>query len=135
MAEAKLPETRILIGSRAPSLAETPTWTAFGDPDDHLRLTVLIASHIGAQTSAREARDATETCMAPAATWPVRLDALAYLLNQWAPTNGAPYAALFDIDALDPGPLRAETLWDDRSFLRQRRQFLDAILAAVRARS
>lgn len=131
MSAAKLPPTRILVGTHAPNIGAGPTWTAFGDPDDHLRLTVLIAAHVSAHDAAPEVRNAAEACMAPAVAWATRLDAFDYLLEKWAPPPEAPWASLFDVDALDPGPVRAETLWDDRSFFRQRRQFLDTMLAAV----
>jgi tetratricopeptide (TPR) repeat protein len=133
MSETSLPPTRVIVSCHEPDVRGAPTWAAFGDPDDHLRLIALIASHPGTLAAVHEVRDATELCLRPTTPWDRRLDAIGYLLGKQAPTNGAPRACLVDIDALDPGPIQAEVLWDDRGFVRQRRQFLDALLRAVTA--
>jgi tetratricopeptide (TPR) repeat protein len=133
MLETKLSPTRIVVSCHAPDVGSAPTWTAFGDPDDHLRLIVLIACHPDMQTPVGGLRDAAELCLSPKTPWAARLDAIGQLLDRKASTNGTPWACLVDIDALDPGPIRTETLWDDRGFVRQRRQFLDTLLDAVRS--
>lgn len=128
MSEAKV---RVVVGTSPPSVGAAPTWTAFGDPDDHLRLTALIAAHVVAAPVAARVREAAETCLTAAVGWRPRLDALRYLLEHWSLPDGGPPAVLFDVDALDPGPVRTETLWDDRAFVRQRREFLAAVLPAA----
>ncbi|WP_437916374.1 hypothetical protein WME73_17190 [Sorangium sp. So ce302] len=108
-----------------------PVVAAYGDPDDHLRLTALIGHHL------RNARgvgvaDAAATCLSPKASWCARQDALEHLLRHAKPRSGATYlGVLFDIDALDVGPLSPENRWDDRDFRLERDEFLARMLSSV----
>lgn len=124
---------KIVTGSQIPDLQGVPVLAAHGDPDDHLRLTVLLAQALGGQAGGVQVSHAMETCMRPESPWRMRREALSYLFQKRAsPPVGASYhAVLVDIDALDPGPLRGETLWDDRDFCRQRAELLELLLEEV----
>ena len=124
---------KIVTGSQIPDLQGVPVFVAHGDPDDHLRLTVLLAHALGGSTAGVHATDAVETCKRPQSPWRERREALSYLFQKrTSPSGGAHcHAVLVDIDALDPGPLRGETLWDDRDFCRQRAELLELLLEGV----
>ncbi|WP_437738401.1 hypothetical protein [Sorangium sp. So ce1335] len=108
-----------------------PVLTAYGDPDDHLRLTALIGHHIGSATGVGVA-DAAATCLSPEASWRARQDALEHLLRHAKPRSGSTFlGVLFDIDALDIGPLSPESRWDDRDFRLERDEFLTRMLSSV----
>ena len=124
---------KIITGTQIPDLQGVPVFVAHGEPDDHLRLTVLLAHALGGQAGRGQVSDAIETCKRPQAPWRERRDALAYLFQKRAPPPDGTrcHAVIVDIDALDPGPLRGDTLWDDRHFCRQRAELLDVVLEGM----
>jgi hypothetical protein len=126
----QLSPSRVISEPQPPDIAGVPVVRAFGDPDDHLRWTVLLAHHLGGR--AAPLRELAEVCQSPRSGWQQRLDALASLLRQAPPPAGQAFrAVLVDLDALDPGPLEGERLWDDRHFFRQRHELLELLLDAV----
>ena len=128
-----LTRSRIVVGTRIPELPEVPILVAHGDPDDHLRLAVLLAQAMG-RGDGQRLRDAVEVCMSPRSAWRQRLDALSYLAERAPRPEGAGlHGVLVDIDALDPGPLQGEVLWDDRDFCRQRGELLGVLVGAIGA--
>ena len=114
--------TKIVIGTQIPEMTGVPVLVAYGDPDDHLRWTVLLAHALGKSVPGVQAREAVETCLKrDKVSWSQRLDAFSYLLERTPSLErDRPRALLVDLDALDPGPLPPEALWDDRDFRRQR---------------
>jgi hypothetical protein len=125
--------SRIVTGTEIPECNGTPVLTAHGDPDDHLRLTVLLARALVGAASGGHLREAAHTCMTPTSiSWAQRLDALSYVLEHAPPPEGHRYGAvLVDPDALDVGYLQADDLWDDRDFRRQRGELLQVVLDAM----
>jgi hypothetical protein len=118
---AELAPSRVLVGAQIPDESGLPALIAHGEPDDHLRWTVLLARVLGSSGGAL-LREAADICtQSRRVSWSQRLDALAYLLNRAPPPEGRRYrAALVDVDALDTGSLPPEDLWDNRNFCRQR---------------
>lgn len=129
----ELAPSRIVTGTQIPEGHGAPVLMAHGEPDDHLRLTVLLADALGARSSGAQLREAAETCKtAKNVSWKTRLDALSYLLEHAPPPEGRKYGALLvDIDALDTRTKRPDELWDDRDFCRQRGELLEVVLDAV----
>lgn len=112
-------------------LSHLPVFEAYGDTDDHLRLSVLLASSF--QSNARGvglAREA-EICRDPGTSWSRRLEAVDHLLREASPQNGDYLGVLLDLDALDPGPLDAETRWDDRDFRGARLELFQRLVQAL----
>lgn len=91
---------------------------AYGDPDDHLRLAVLLAMRLGVGEG--------HACCDPSSSWRTRLDALEDLLRERE--RSAPLA-IVDPDALDVGvELEGRDAWDDATFRGQRSQLLDLLV-------
>lgn len=119
---------RSTVVATVPS-TDLPVFRAYGDLDDHLRLTTLIADCLGQGPELEERRQA---CLSRNCAWSDRIGALSDILLMAAkrhPTGSI--AVLADIDALDPGIRRQADLWDDRALRAQRSEFLQAFLAAV----
>jgi len=96
----------------------------YGEPDDHLRLTVLLADRIGRRGD-RTDPDAVALCMAPSTAWPRRLDALDTLLTcaKELPLRIA------DIDALYQGrTIPHRDRWRDATFKRERAALFETLL-------
>ncbi|MEZ4311979.1 MAG: hypothetical protein R3F14_28455 [Polyangiaceae bacterium] len=111
---------------------DVPLLRAFGDPDDHLRLTVLIARRLGARSRSPALRNAAETCQQADVSWNKRVDALRFLFEQAPmPEDGQHLAALFDLDALYVGRVGPRRRWNDRDFLKERREFFKELCKAV----
>ena len=106
-----------------------PLFQPFGAPDDHVRLTVLLAEQF------RDADpDAAQTCTSVTASWGDRRSALRSLLASAADACKSRFVgAFFDVDALDPGTahVRAMDVWDDVQCLRERSEFLNLILDQI----
>lgn len=111
--------SRASVMTTPPSDPErTPTVTAFGDADDHLRLTVLLAGALQ-----RFEPDAAAVCrQAEKNPWPQRLDALKGLLRA-ADTGAArverPLVRVADVEAL-PWTAPGAERWDDGAFVFER---------------
>jgi len=101
--------------------------TAFGDPDDHLRIAVLLADRIKQVTAHVAELDAYHTCLQRDASWQDRLSALNHVL-QLTPRG---VITLVDIDALDQGTAEGEDLYEDRLFRTQRQELLESLLGSV----
>jgi hypothetical protein len=109
------------------TLASTglPVFRAYGDDDDHLRLSVLIAralEHVD--------REACAICLRPNTPWQERLEALEGLLNAFARSTATPGAVFIDPDGLAPEGISEP--WEDPGFRHERRAVFDAILRAAR---
>lgn len=122
-------KTVSLSATRIPPDAQgAPLLEVHGDPDDHLRLSVLLADLFATRATNSTSRDAAADCKSPKTTWPRRLDALRELAENTPPVVDSYFAILIDIDGLDRGPPNNEQLWDDRDFYQQRRKLLDEVL-------
>jgi hypothetical protein len=112
------------------ALRDVPAFRAFGDPDDGLRLTVLLADRLGRE--APLAREEAEACKMKKIPWDQRLDALQRLLERTPPPRDRPFlGALIDPDALYPGRQTGRRLWKDRGFSAQRAAVFDVLSDAV----
>lgn len=101
---------------------------AYGEPDDHLRLTVLIADAL-----APFEPDAAAVCKtAERNPWTARVDALRGLLRATKLKRPARSAALcvHDAHALPEHEPRGDARWDDRTFARERAQLLGILQRA-----
>jgi hypothetical protein len=123
-------QSKFLRASWTDALAHVPVFRPFGDVDDALRLTVLLADRLGPEMpNAREEMVACKTRKMP---WEQRLDALQRLLDRTSPPSGRPYlGAIVDLDALHPGPPKGARIWKDRGFFAQRAAFFKAVIDAV----
>lgn len=100
------------------------TLQAYGDSDDHLRIPVLLATHLRAY-----APDAAEDCLrARNNPWKKRRNALNSLLGSVAREARRPVACLDDLDAMDPGELAGERRWNDVTFGLQRQDLVTLLL-------
>ena len=98
---------------------------AYGDPDDHLRMTVLLADAIGHELPGE--REAVEACKAPSSAWSARLHALNHLLDQGKELR----LVIDDIDALYQGSVSPEERWRDHTFKRERAALFDRLLRRI----
>ncbi|MBA3549765.1 MAG: hypothetical protein H0T76_25070 [Nannocystis sp.] len=124
-------KTVSLSATRIPPEAQhVPVFEVHGDPDDHLRLSVLLADLFGAHATSNTACEAVADCKNPKTTWSRRLDALRELVRMSSMSKGGYCAVVVDLDGLDTGPLSNEQMWDDRDFSQQRRKLLDEVIIA-----
>lgn len=95
---------------------------AFGERDDPMRLTVLLAEHVLKLLPAdTEVQAKAQICMDPKASWRQRTRALAGALARTAEQWQGHFVALVDIDALAP---QGEESWtSDRPILMRRELF------------
>lgn len=107
-----------------------PTFVAFGEPDDHLRLSALIAHELGERTGKR---DEVAACLTPKATWADRRNTLKRLIGRVQPkTPRGIVAVIVDLDALLPDDDDdAANRWDDWDFRAQRRQLFELLIDAI----
>lgn len=100
-----------------------PELRAYGDADDHLRLTVLLSQVLEQQGGSPEAGRACRERRQP---WKQRLAALRELLRS-IPTGGQ--VTLVDPDALHTGASQTPgARWDDATFRAERDAFLRTLL-------
>jgi hypothetical protein len=128
-----MPDPSFAIASRSLPKLDDDVVVLFanGDPDDHYRLCVLLAEAL--RTRAPEVlSDSVASCLDRSVSWRTRLDAFRDLMEQGLREANL-RACLYDVDALDPGTNEIEALWDDQDFIRQRGEFLDAVLTSVNA--
>ncbi|KYF85886.1 hypothetical protein BE20_13450 [Sorangium cellulosum] len=97
--------SQILVGNLESYPAALGCFVAFGDRDDPMRLTVLMAQYVaGLWPHDREIQEKTGTCLDPRAPWRTRLralgDALILAVARWKVEG--PLFTLVDIDALVP---------------------------------
>lgn len=101
-----------------------------GDSDEHLRLSVLIASALGTPATA----EAVETACSPRSSWEARSRALEEVLARAEPpSKGSPLGVLVDLDALFESAGSIDLVWDDATFRSERREFIEIVLHAVAA--
>jgi hypothetical protein len=119
-----LSPSRYFLSLPSEGLAPIPTVRAYGDQDDHLRLTVLLASLLGdnADPSLRE------TCTNQDTPWRERKKALKELLEEVQKKGDGTVIRLVDPDALDMGELAPEARWQDEAFQRERGEFFALLL-------
>lgn len=104
-----------------------PDVTAFGDADDHLRITALIASSVEARRSDnRNNNPAIAACLDAKTSWPDRCSALSEVLDAHCHD-----LTVGDFDALLPDRSEAESRWDDIHMTRQRDQLFRILLDAA----
>ncbi len=121
-----LPPSRVVDElSSSASSAGLPIFHAYGDADDPLRLTVLLADHFGNQRPTRT--DEVATCLDPKAAPEDRILALRDVLSRLARTT-LPICALVDPDALAPAD---DEGWEDLEPNRVRRSFFATIMERV----
>lgn len=112
---------------------QVPTITAYGDPDDHLRIPVLLAAHLR-----QHAPDAADACLlAKENPWTKRRKALEFLLEVVTKNRKGmpPVACLDDLDAMDPGRVDGERRWNDATFALQRQELITILVKYVAERS
>lgn len=119
--------SKVVIGTSSPGLAHLPWIRPYGDPDDHLRLSVLLAS----QLRERGDHDAADACLQRKLAWDDRLRHVKEFLQTVARPKGTFVAAIVDLDALQPSPLNLESTWDDPTFQKERAEFFRMIVEVV----
>lgn len=112
-----------VLGTRAP--AERPgLWVAaFGEADDHLRMTALLAKALGAGSNS--------PCLDPRSTWTARRDALREVIAQHRPDESGWVAGVVDPDLLFQRDLPPAVAWDDRSFAKERNELFRLLAQAA----
>jgi len=119
--------SQIVETNQLSTLAESvPVVRAYGDGDDPLRLTVLLADRL----VTTESSEFAEQCKDPKATWRRRSGSLRDLLraSRKKLENGNHYIAFIDPDALFPSTQRD---WEDAPAHTIRVQFFDIIRDAI----
>jgi len=102
------------------------TVVAYGDPDDPLRLSVLLATALGSTPG--EGQEALPTCLDPGAKWSDRLAALQVLLSKRLPDASL---TVVDIDAIVPGDdprTDPGARWSDPDFRSERLELFEALV-------
>lgn len=116
----------------------------YGDPDDHLRLSVLLAERLD------KGRTVAPDCFRKTASWEERFAALEALLHS-VPSDGMVFwdiDALYttstpaqiverddDTESLSQGNVSATEAWNDSQFTGQRRRFFQLIVETAQRRS
>lgn len=114
-----------LTGQEVAGVDRLPRFRAYGEPDDHLRLSVLLADRLPGD------REAAQACKQPRLSWPERRRRLEEFLGTVRP-KGSGYMAVFvDPDALHPGQLRLEHAWDDFECLQERMDLFRLLLESA----
>ncbi len=96
---------------------------AYGEADDALRLTVILAKYLGGAMDG--VAELVDRCLDPRAPSVQRLETLAELLSLARSLPAARVAALIDPDALEP---TKPSTWADPRSAALRRTFLDIVL-------
>lgn len=117
-----LPVSKLIDGTKAPPGIRTGVFYAYGDPDDPLRLLVLLAAH-----AAERLGTDPGPCLDPRASWRSRRDGLEGLLEALH-ERSVGNVVLSDLDALAPDP---QDDWDDRASQRMREDMFDLVCRAV----
>lgn len=120
-----LPASILLASPQIPATAGNAcALRVYGAQDDPLRLTVLLADHLG--RALPQMKDTADACRSPRSPWRKRLEALTDLLRE-ARTHASHYAVLVDLDGLrDRKPS-----WEDRTSFRMREDLRKVLLRAV----
>lgn len=107
-----------------------PTVAAYGEPDDHLRMTVLIAEAL-----APHQPEAAAVCLrAQKNPWSSRFQALSELLQTVELRRPGVVCRVRDLGALpEAPPRRGQGRWDDRSFAREHAQLRARLERAAEA--
>lgn len=113
------------LGPHTPSLASSPDAIAYGEPDDHLRLAVLLASRSRGGDSRP---DEMASCLNPHTSWPTRAQSLRTLLQAGEGFRVA------DPDALYQGTLTVRQRWMDTAFSRERDEMLRLLVEVAASR-
>jgi hypothetical protein len=130
----KTPEPVLFHGAEAPIAGSLPQFIAFGEPDDHLRLSVLIADALGRVSG--KLHEEAEFCMRPKSTWAERKSALEQVMVKARPGQAQRFVAVIvDLDALLPERREPQNRWDDWDFAAQRRQLFDLLCDAIERRT
>lgn len=119
--------TLSIIGTKVPEPPSEGRWfTVFGDADDHLRLTTLLAEELGAPGD-----DATAQCLAPKSSWSQRREALRGLLSKCRPRAADQFVAVIEDPDLLFSEITPEIAWDDRGFTKERNDLFRLLLNAA----
>lgn len=124
-----MPSSRslIVLGTSSDVTPLPPVFHVYGAPDDHHRLTVLLADRVE-QVLGREDAD-TRTCRDPRAIWRERLFALGRALEAGMRHSREEYTfGIADIDALVT-PDRGD--WDERAIFKERQDFYRMLRRAI----
>jgi len=121
-----LPSSLLLAEPQVPKTAASAcVLRVYGDQDDPLRLTVLLAEHLATVVAGRDAL--AQTCLSPRSAWKERLAALSELLL--GTRNGsAHYAAIIDPDGLARSK---KPSWEDRASYRMSQDLRRVVIEAV----
>jgi hypothetical protein len=121
-----LPSSILLAEPQVPETAGSArVLRVYGDQDDPLRLTVLLAAHLATMLPARA--DVAATCLSPRSAWKERLGALSELLLEMRNGN-THYAALIDPDGLARSK---KPSWEDRASYRMSQDLRRVLVEAV----
>lgn len=101
-----LPPSRIINGVRALDTDDARVFHAYGEPDDPLRLSVLLTEH-----AAGLLKKDPDPCLDPRASWQTRCDALGDLFDELR-AHDRPIGVLVDLDALAFAPTPRDA-WED----------------------
>jgi len=130
MYSKKTADQILVHGADAPVATSLPQFVAFGEPDDHLRLSVLIADKLGRESGTLN--DEAKSCMRQKSTWAERKSALEQVMLRARPKQAQRFvAAIVDLDALVPEREEPQSRWDDWDFTAQRRQLFDLLCHAI----
>lgn len=117
-----LPVSKLIDGTKVPPGIHSGVFYAYGDPDDPLRLLVLLADHVAGLLGTNPG-----PCLDPKASWRNRRDGLEGLLDELHERSDA-HVVFSDLDALAPLP---QDDWDDRASQRMRQDMFDLVCRAV----
>jgi hypothetical protein len=116
------PVSMLIDGTKVPPGAHAGVFYVYGEPDDPLRLLVLLANHV-ADLLGTDAGP----CLDRRAPWRARRDGLAGLFDELRRHDHA-YVVLSDLDALAP---TSRDDWDDPGSHRMREDMFDLVCRAV----
>lgn len=119
-----LDRSRYVLGLSSDETTPVPTVRAYGEQDDHLRLTVLLATFLGDRVDP----ELRETCTRRDTPWKRRCQALKDLLGEAQAKSEGMMVRLIDPDALDMGELTLQARWQDTIFKRERSQLFSVLL-------
>lgn len=122
-----LDRSRYVLDLPSDETTPVPAVRAHGDQDDHLRLTVLLATVLGDRVDPA----LRETCTRRDTPWKRRCQALKDLLGEAQAKSHGTMVRLVDPDALDMGELTLQVRWQDAFFRRERSQLFSVLLDSV----
>lgn len=125
------PRSKVFVGHTLPK-GSVPVLRVFGDPDDHLRLSVLIAESLRTRVAQVE-EEATACLEKTRMSWGERLGRTCELVARARTYAADELFVLHDLDGLAPDGVDPARAWDDRDFVRERSEFFQAVLHLIEA--